>query len=496
MLNEFSIEMAAARIVDVRCRSYFEEVYRSYTAGNYRSAVVMLWSVVVCDMLFKLESLKNMYADSVATDILNEVEALRKTKPYSPEWEDRLLELVRSKTRLLDQAEHSNLQHLHTHRHLSAHPVITNADVLYSPNRDLTRAHIRNALEATLTKPAIMTKKVFDTFVEDIEANAALFIDDATLRAYLEHKYFPHFILPVEEGIFKNLWRLVFKSVDPRCEQNRQINFRVLCNLFERHPKHFSDLISHDSEWFSELTFDGTPVEAIFDFSRMHPHVYRSLANGARAMIDSYAKSDSSRNACAWFLHESTATHIEAVHQWVMASDFFTDPIRGTAYAELWRESGTNGKRSLVVEIAIKTYANSGSYDRAAQNFRELIRTYVEEYSKDQLLELVAAIEGNDQTYDRRAAARDHAIVKRVIDRVIGSSFDAEAYPCFMFNLPDIIAGSGLNTVTGGDANLTVTAGSPATSTTTVPPETPATSTPAAPASVPPATPPIEPDPF
>ena len=53
-MNDYSIELSAARIIDSRTKRYFSEVFACYSAGHYRSAVVMLWSVVVTDMLFKL----------------------------------------------------------------------------------------------------------------------------------------------------------------------------------------------------------------------------------------------------------------------------------------------------------------------------------------------------------------------------------------------------------------------------------------------------------
>ena len=54
MLDEFSFDHASERIFDSRTRAYFEEVKSSYVVGNYRSATVMLWSVVICDLVFKV----------------------------------------------------------------------------------------------------------------------------------------------------------------------------------------------------------------------------------------------------------------------------------------------------------------------------------------------------------------------------------------------------------------------------------------------------------
>ena len=43
---------------------YFNEVLSNYANGNYRSAVVMLYSVAICDLLFKLQELADMYNDT------------------------------------------------------------------------------------------------------------------------------------------------------------------------------------------------------------------------------------------------------------------------------------------------------------------------------------------------------------------------------------------------------------------------------------------------
>ena len=70
MLDEYSIEQRATQIFDARSKEYFSEVLSCYSAGNHRSAVVMLWSVVVCDLLFKLQHLVDLYGDYKAKAIL------------------------------------------------------------------------------------------------------------------------------------------------------------------------------------------------------------------------------------------------------------------------------------------------------------------------------------------------------------------------------------------------------------------------------------------
>ena len=51
----FNFENTIEQIPITKTKEYFKEVYSSYCIGNYRSAVVMLWTVIVCDLLFKLQ---------------------------------------------------------------------------------------------------------------------------------------------------------------------------------------------------------------------------------------------------------------------------------------------------------------------------------------------------------------------------------------------------------------------------------------------------------
>jgi hypothetical protein len=192
--------MTAEKIIDARTRKYFGEVLQCYNSGCFRSAVVMLWSVVVCDLLFKLDHLANAnaYADPTAKSILKDIEKLRLQNPKSPDWEWTLVEEIVKRTQLLESSDEVNLKTLQDHRHLSAHPVLTSTEVLFSPSREVVRAHVRNTLEGVLIKPAMFSKKVFDALTEDLETNEAVLPDENSLERYLGAKYFPHFVPHVE----------------------------------------------------------------------------------------------------------------------------------------------------------------------------------------------------------------------------------------------------------------------------------------------------------
>jgi hypothetical protein len=169
MLDEYSIEQRATQIFDARTKEYFSEVLSCYAAGNYRSSVVMLWSVAVCDLLFKLQNLVDLYGDAKAKEILADIGKLQQDNERSPIWETKLVESVAEQTQLLDIAERENLLHLQRQRHLAAHPVVNANFQLHRPNRETVRALIRNTLDGVLTKAPILSKQIVNELVGDLE---------------------------------------------------------------------------------------------------------------------------------------------------------------------------------------------------------------------------------------------------------------------------------------------------------------------------------------
>jgi hypothetical protein len=427
-MSDFSIEANQERITDHRTKQYFAEVYSSYTHGNYRSAVVMLWSVVVCDLLFKLDHLKTLYTDATADSILTEIEDLRKKNPKSPEWEWELVEKVRNRTHLLEAADYVNLQALRDHRHLSAHPVLSATDVLFAPSKEQCRAHIRNALEGLLTKPPIMTKKVFDALMEDIEQNQAVLPDDDSLRRYLQAKYWTNLTAPVENSLVRSLWRLVFKSTDLRCEQNRSINYRTFRLFYKRRPTEVDGLIQSEPAYYSELAFSGTPFGCLLDFLSYHPAVFSLFTEAAKAPVRSYVDTHMDAFVVGWFLSANINDHIAEVSKRVQAGNSIDT---AEPFAKFYSVAKSEGHQVAACQIAIALYGQSGSYYDADFRCQHFILPYLDDYDSTTMTLLLQAIEGNNQTYGRRQSSRDHRLVNARADAAFGAGWNINAYPNF-----------------------------------------------------------------
>lgn len=431
-MKNFSIELAAERIVDHRTREYFQEVLGSFIHGNYRSAVVMLWSVVVTDLVYKLKSLHELYQDPVADSILKDIEKKQKDSPQSPDWELLLLEEVRNRTHLLEGADYQHLINLQKLRHLSSHPVLTNADLLFSPNKETTRALIRNALEGVLLKPAFFTRKVINEFVEDLASVREILPDRKALEQYLEAKYFKSLHPSIEHALIKTLWKFCFRISNLDTDANRTINTRTLHLLYSRNPTVFRARVAEDQGFFGAIATQGTPLKALILFLAKCPDLYGVLDKPAQILLAGFVRNDVNLSARAFFLGENFLAHLERLGQLPMEQ---LQKLSWKTWQFLLSEGKQQGESQAVYTLGIRIYAGSRSFNEADVNYEMFIRAHIDEYDCALLNQLLEGIDGNDQTYRRGKARVDHLQINSKV-RTTGE-IDLAKYPGFTGSLPE-----------------------------------------------------------
>lgn len=429
MLDEYSIEQRAAQIFDARTKEYFSEVLSCYAAGNYRSSVVMLWSVAVCDLLFKLQNLVDLYGDTKAKDILGEIGKLQEENERSPIWEMKLVESVAEQTQLLDIAERENLLHLQRQRHLAAHPVVNANFQLHQPNRETARALIRNTLDGVLIKAPILSKQIVSELVADLEQASGILIDDKKLKAYLESKYYSRFNPEVEKAVFKALWKFAFRLTDERCEKNRAINYSALRVLFRRNPAQFKAQIEADRDYFSTIATGGAPVACLIHFLSREVQLYGLLADHAKAAIQHTAESDTSAHCLAWFTAANLQEHAARLGDWISGDDY--PQIDQATWDDMAEFSESAEWARMLIRLANKYYVASGNYNAADRRFSEVIRPHLDRYALDDCIDLIEGIQSNGQTYGRGRAGDDHgALRERVLE--LDPKFDFSDYKTFV----------------------------------------------------------------
>jgi hypothetical protein len=431
MLDEYSIEQRATQIFDYRSKEYFSEVLSCYSSGSYRSAVVMLWSVVVCDLVFKLNYLDDLYKDEKAKNILQEVGESQKQndKKRLSDWESELVELIFNRTQLLDIAEHENLINLKKQRNLAAHPVINTSLQLHRPNRDTTRALIRNALDGVLTKSPVLSKKIVGDLMKDLETASKVFSDNNDLRLYLESKYFSKFDIKTEIEVFKALWKFVFNLTNEECEKNRDVNFKALSILHDRNKNQFLSQIKNEIDYFSSIAPDSTPIKYLIRFLSGSPKIYEYLADHAKATIKNIAERQESSQFQAWFIHGSLNKHAAYINELITENK--SHDIEENSWKILSSLSESHEWSKHVIQLGNSYYGASEKFDTADKRFAEVIRPKLDQYDINDCIDLIDKSEENNQTYGRGRAAKDHQLV---IDRVnkVSPGFDCTKYKKFM----------------------------------------------------------------
>lgn len=428
-MQEFSLEKISENIHYGRTKEYFREVLSSYNNGNYRSSVVMLWSVAICDIVYKLQSLIDLYDDAAAKDILQEVTTIQAQDHKTSAWELKLLDDVHDKTYLIDNSEYENLRYLQKQRHLSAHPVLNSDRELHSPNKETVRSLLRNTLEGLLVKPPIYTQRIMRELLEDIAESSNVLNSRGKVKKYVESKYLSRTTPAVEMSIFRSLWKLIFKLDNADCEKNRTINLHVLEVLSKRNNVSIPGAIIGDKDYYNNIASLGKPLSFFVYYLSSFPHIYQLLSDDAKMKIEHCINTDEVGKTMGWFVKENINSHGEDIKKWIESDDRPT--FTQAQLDALLNISDTDEWQSIFCDIATVYYSSSRSYDQADSRFEIAIPKYIYLFDKKSLIALTEKINCNSQCYYRSQARSDYVVIKNRIDELFGEEFDYENVPSF-----------------------------------------------------------------
>ncbi|ANI61558.1 hypothetical protein [Pseudomonas sp. GR 6-02] len=427
-MDEFSLEKMSDSIHYGKTKEYFKEVLSSYHNGNYRSAVVMLWSVAVCDIVYKLQSLIDLYDDASAKVILKELSTIQENDQKSAAWELKLIDDVNDKTHLLDSSEYENLRYLQKQRHLSAHPVLNRERELHSPNKETVRSLLRNTLTDVLTKPPFYTQHIFQELLDDIAESHEILNSRKKVKKYVVSRYFSRTTPPVELNIFRSLWKFVFRIENEQCEKNRLINLHVLEVVAARNKAALLATIQGDVDFFSNVASAGSALQYLIFFLSENHELFPALSDAARLKIEHYIANDPIGKTAGWFIKENIFKHGDDLQAWIKTDKpVFTpyqfDYVLQLSDSEEWQEK--------FCMIASTYYGASSSYDQADSRFQVAIPQYIKLFNKEAIKYLAGQIEQNSQCHDRSRARHDYAIIKTRIDELFGDQFNYTDYYWF-----------------------------------------------------------------
>lgn len=435
----FSLEAQKSKIYDRRTQKYFEEVYKSYANGCYRSATVMLWSVVVCDIIFKLQELRDLHNDSTAEKILVEIETLQKDDPYSSKWEKDLIKMIFERTQLLDTASNHKIMLIQNHRHLSAHPIISDEDTLFEPTQEMIRSDIRNSIEVMLSKPPFLSQKILSTFLIDLEKIKDLFPSDIALNKYLESKYLRGLNKEILIKIFKGLWKFSFRSEDDKAIKNRDINVRALRLIFQKEKHTFIEILKAESVYYSSISKESDAIKVLIEFIAMEKEIYDALEDSAKELIKPILKDNLSYFGIAFFISDSPEEHVKTLIDWISKHYYkkYGDNGNFLNHEHLEKLKAICKEFSLESEyrdFGIACFINSVDFERADMYFDRFMDKDIDNYTKEQLKTLLDGANKNNQCYWRNQSKNGNDSLR--ILKAAKVKFDDEFDFTIYSNLP------------------------------------------------------------
>lgn len=429
----FELEHLSEKIHFVKTQENFVEVVKAYQNQCYRSSVVMLWSVVISDLVYKLQNLVDQYGDKAALQILTEIRKVQDDDPKSSAWELTLLDRVFSDTDFIDSSEYENLRYLQKQRHLSAHPVLRQNLELYKPNRETVRSLIRNSLEGVLIKPPFYTQKVITELIEDLDEAKVAINSFSKLKRYISSRYLNRLSQDVEMAIFRTFWKFVFRLTNEKCDANRQINSWVVRVITERHKERASAEVKSNSELYSKIASKGSPIEFLMFYLSCFPGVYSHLSEDAKLKILHARETTSAGKIYGWFVQGDLTKHFEYLYSWISSDDH--PALSDKQWVNLLRLSDSEEWEECVSKLIVAYYCTCRNFDEADAVFTKVVQPYLNYFTKDSALLMLEEIEKNNQVWERRRATSDHPKLKGRFDELLGEGFDYEMYPRFFSSI-------------------------------------------------------------
>jgi len=258
-LKELNIDID--RVYSGKTRDYFKEIISLYKNKNYRSAIVMLYSLLISDLYYKLQDLEDIYNDEKAKEILTEITEIREKNQTSPEWEKLMIERIKGKTSFLDNHMYDKFDFLKKERNICAHPEMNYNLNLYTPNNSTVAGYIKDIYEGVFVKPPIFINNIVNSLTEDLKEHKYIYESNRDLlHNHITNTYLSRITDDMLKKLFKAFWKLTFKSQDEDCRNNRYVLFRALKEIIDYKKELLINIIKNNEYYTTQILINDDAV--------------------------------------------------------------------------------------------------------------------------------------------------------------------------------------------------------------------------------------------
>ena len=420
--NSLGIEEKIEMIESSSTKVYFQEVYSSYLNGNYRAAVVTLWSVLVCDAVYKARRLIDLTDDKWAKQEIKKIEDLQRENSTSSDWELSIFEGFYKEKKFIGAGEISNIRDIQKKRHLCAHPILSENDALYTPNKELVKSMIINSLDDFMTRKNYYGKDLFNVILETLVNNSEFYGTPGNIKPLIQN-YLSRATPGSAYKIFKDFWKFSFRLETAEAVQYRVLLRSACSHVYAEVKKDPTTAIKikDDLDYFENITFKWSNLSHLFAFLCRNPDFYKKFSPELQGRLRNYInhKDDDDINSQVYvfattFLFSSPDKYFEHIKSKIESHEI--ENLQQSQIKLMLTVYDEHNCERQIYDLVVLYASKATDFNDADNRFNFIFKDEIfEKLSKDQISKLIESFEENDQIGSRR---RKNADLAKLTDRL------------------------------------------------------------------------------
>ena len=291
------------KIENVGTREGLEEVISNIDAKNYRSAIVVLYTTLLYDILKQLEYLRDYYNNDVARDILEDIFTKKEKNPTYSIWESDLLTELGNRN-FISNTEVTDLKRIKSLRNYGAHPILENDDSKVEVSiRPISEYEILDAQEKAyriiFSRQLGLGKKYINEIIKYSLENIS-----STPNSFEQH-FSDKYLKRLNKTTYRNLFRLFFRAMissdEEDATENRKKLVIILQTMFYFNSKYCTEFFSENNfEMLSIIPDDikrgnieqieNSKIYCLLTFFKCCPDLYDILPDEKKSIVVNFCK--------------------------------------------------------------------------------------------------------------------------------------------------------------------------------------------------------------
>ena len=239
----------------------------------------------------------------------------------------------------------------------------------------------------------------------------------------------------MKQNVFKAFWKFCFCSPhDELCMKNCFKN-RIVLQIICEENDDYLDYIKND-KFYDHMPVDEKCCYNLCIFISGNPRIYGLMSADTQKQIKNMIQNNDEIKLVSWFVSGNKTEHINKMIEERVFSDITSDEAR--YIMSVYEMEGLLPKW---INYCISSFKSAASFDSADAKYNNLIAPLLSKLERRDFIELISAINSNDQIYGRRLAYNSNCEIIESAVAYLGNDFDFSLYPHFLFDSTLLLEG-------------------------------------------------------